>query len=240
MVKRAPIALLKAGTVHPGHYLVLVGGTVAGVEEAWRTGSGAGDVTDDVFLPDPHHDGAAPSATAPIRDEALGILETRRRRPPAARRRRLKAAVHLATLRLADDLGGAGFRPDGRSPRSRPRWRSLRAPPAKGQILHQALLSRLETTVLDVVAEGTRYAGCRYESRTAPRSEGGGVTMHLGSVIGTLVPAVIADGMEGVPLLWVQPLDKQGRRRRAFVAPTAPAWPVPARRSTGRPVARRR
>jgi microcompartment protein CcmL/EutN len=42
MVKRAPIALLKAGTVHPGHYLVLVGGTVASVEEAWRAGRGEG------------------------------------------------------------------------------------------------------------------------------------------------------------------------------------------------------
>lgn len=43
--------------------------------------------------------------------------------------------------------------------------------------------------------------------------------MQLGRVIGTLVPAVIADGLAGVPLLWVQPLDKQGRARgAAFVA----------------------
>lgn len=39
--------------------------------------------------------------------------------------------------------------------------------------------------------------------------------MHLGKVIGTLVPAVVYSGLEGVPLLWVQPLDKhekpQGR-----------------------------
>ena len=34
--------------------------------------------------------------------------------------------------------------------------------------------------------------------------------MKLGKVIGTLVPAVVADGMTGVPLLWVQPLDKEG------------------------------
>ena len=32
--------------------------------------------------------------------------------------------------------------------------------------------------------------------------------MYLGQVIGTLVPAVVYEGMEGVPLLWVQPLDK--------------------------------
>lgn len=34
--------------------------------------------------------------------------------------------------------------------------------------------------------------------------------MQLGRVIGTLVAATITPGMEGVPLLWVQPLTKQG------------------------------
>ena len=34
--------------------------------------------------------------------------------------------------------------------------------------------------------------------------------MVLGRVIGTLVPAVVYEGLEGVPLLWVQPLDKHG------------------------------
>lgn len=34
--------------------------------------------------------------------------------------------------------------------------------------------------------------------------------MFLGRVIGRLVPAVVTPGMEGVPLLWVQPLDKRG------------------------------
>ena len=32
--------------------------------------------------------------------------------------------------------------------------------------------------------------------------------MFLGKVIGRLVPAVVYDGMQGMPLLWVQPLDK--------------------------------
>lgn len=35
--------------------------------------------------------------------------------------------------------------------------------------------------------------------------------MFLGRVIGTLVPAVVTEGMQGVPLLWVQPLDKHQR-----------------------------
>jgi len=33
--------------------------------------------------------------------------------------------------------------------------------------------------------------------------------MYLGRVIGTLVPALVYEGLEGVPLLWVQPLSKQ-------------------------------
>ena len=32
--------------------------------------------------------------------------------------------------------------------------------------------------------------------------------MFLGRVIGRLVAAVVTPGMEGIPLLWVQPLDK--------------------------------
>lgn len=32
--------------------------------------------------------------------------------------------------------------------------------------------------------------------------------MHLARVIGTLVPAVAYEGLAGVPMLWVQPLDK--------------------------------
>ena len=42
--------------------------------------------------------------------------------------------------------------------------------------------------------------------------------MHLGRVIGTLVPAVVYEGLEGVPMLWVQPLDKSRQPKwRAFV-----------------------
>ncbi len=32
--------------------------------------------------------------------------------------------------------------------------------------------------------------------------------MYLGKVIGRLVASVLPEGMQGVPLLWVQPLDK--------------------------------
>ena len=35
--------------------------------------------------------------------------------------------------------------------------------------------------------------------------------MFLGRVTGRVIPAVVHPGLEGVPLLWVQPLDKHGR-----------------------------
>ena len=38
MAKRAPIDVIRAGTVHPGKYLILVGGDVAAVEEALEAG----------------------------------------------------------------------------------------------------------------------------------------------------------------------------------------------------------
>ena len=42
--------------------------------------------------------------------------------------------------------------------------------------------------------------------------------MRLAKVIGTLVPAVVTPGLEGVPMLWIQPLDKRGERSgRALV-----------------------
>lgn len=34
--------------------------------------------------------------------------------------------------------------------------------------------------------------------------------MLLGRVIGTLVPCVVYEGLTGVPMLWVRPLDRRG------------------------------
>ena len=41
--------------------------------------------------------------------------------------------------------------------------------------------------------------------------------MFLGRVIGRLVPAVVCDGLGGVPLLWVRPLDKRGAEAGAAI-----------------------
>lgn len=167
MLKRSPIALLKCGTIHPGRYLALVGGTVASTEEAWRTGCGAGDVTDDVFLPDPHPDLVAALATppAPQPAEAMAVFETTT--SPALLRcvdAALKAVpIHLAVLRLADDLGGRGLAILTGSLTDLQAALAIaeHAVGARGRLVGQALLPRVETTLLDVVAAGTRFAGCR-------------------------------------------------------------------------------
>ena len=46
--------------------------------------------------------------------------------------------------------------------------------------------------------------------------------MLLGRVVGTVVPAVVYDGLAGVPMLLVQPLDRSGEPEgRAVVAADA-------------------
>lgn len=115
MAKRAPIDVIHAGTVHPGKYLVLVGGAVADVEEALAAGCavGADEVLDAVLLPNVHPDviAAIRGRRARGTGEALGIVET----PTVASiidaaDAGLKGArVRLLELRLADGLGGKGY-----------------------------------------------------------------------------------------------------------------------------------
>ncbi|MBK6899376.1 MAG: BMC domain-containing protein [bacterium] len=112
MLKASPIALLKCGSVHPGRWLALIGGTVASVEAAYA--AGVEETDDAVLLRDPHPALRAALAGRPAGlrpDFALGALET----GSAATLLKavdtaLKAApVGLAELRLCDDLGGRGL-----------------------------------------------------------------------------------------------------------------------------------
>lgn len=115
MVKAAPIERIEAGTIQPGKHLVLVGGQVAAVEEAFATGMRAADEAplDTVLLPDVHaqvHD-AVFGQRRPATHESLGILETQ---TVAAVVRAADAAVkgalvEIMELRLGDGLGGKGL-----------------------------------------------------------------------------------------------------------------------------------
>ena len=115
MSKRAPLQVIRAGTVHPGKYLVLAGGLTADVEESLEAGREvAGDaLVDVVFLPDVHPDVVASIAGARREDggEALGVIETDTvaATVDAADAGVKGASVTIRELRLADDLGGKGY-----------------------------------------------------------------------------------------------------------------------------------
>lgn len=115
MSKRSPVEVLRAGTVHPGKYLVLVGGLTADVEEALDEGRvvGAASLTDVVYLPDVHPDVVESIGGARRREagEALGVVETRTVAAAvrAADAGVKEAEVSIRDLRLADDLGGKGY-----------------------------------------------------------------------------------------------------------------------------------
>ncbi len=115
MVKRGPVAEIVAGTVHPGHYLVMVSGEVGDVEEAILAGreASATALIDQVFLPDVH-----PDVVAAIRGErvagageALGVLETLTVAATieAADAGLKGATVYLMEINLADGLGGRAY-----------------------------------------------------------------------------------------------------------------------------------
>ncbi len=115
MVKKAPVARIQSGTVQPGHYLVLVSGDVASVEEAAGAGveTGRDSLRDSLFLPNVHPDvvraiaGERPSA----HEDALGVIETHTVASAilAADAGVKGAEVTLLQLRLADGLGGKGL-----------------------------------------------------------------------------------------------------------------------------------
>ena len=121
MVKRAAVALIHAGTVQPGRYLVLLGGKVAEVEESLKAGRdvGADTLDDTVWLPGIHQDvlkvihstHTSPDIARPSKADSLGIIETRT--APAAIKAgdvAVKGAtITLLSIRLSDGLGGKGL-----------------------------------------------------------------------------------------------------------------------------------
>ena len=116
MLKKAPIAFLKNGTITRGRYLTVIGGSTGAVEESFAEGLywGGNAVLDKVFLPDVHPDvfAAMFGRRKATRDGAWAIVET------ASISANIRAAevalkgtpVELIELRLADDgLAGKGL-----------------------------------------------------------------------------------------------------------------------------------
>lgn len=115
MAKRSPIDVLRSGTIHPGRYLVLVGGAVGDVEEAFAAGREIGGpcLLDTVFLPNVHAQvvAALRGARRAGAGEALGIIETETVASVigAADAGVKGAKVQILDLRLGDGLGGKGY-----------------------------------------------------------------------------------------------------------------------------------
>lgn len=115
MVKRAQLDVIHAGTVQPGRFLVLVGGSVAEVEEAVKAGkeNSLDSLNDSIFLPGVHPDVVRALSGGRLNQpiEALGIIETLS--VPAAilaADKGIKGAqVSLIEVRLADGLNGKGL-----------------------------------------------------------------------------------------------------------------------------------
>jgi len=115
MIKQSPITVIKSGTVHDGKYLILIGGSVASVEEAYYKGASFAQeaVVDQLCLPDIHeqvHDAILGQRNICAR-EAIGIIETL---SVAATIQSADIAIkstniEIVEIRLADHLGGKAF-----------------------------------------------------------------------------------------------------------------------------------
>lgn len=179
MVKRSPIALLKTGTVHPGRFLVLIGGSVASVEEAFAAGvEAAGEsLSDSIFLPEVHGEvyDAALGARRSSEMETLGVVETETVACllGAADAARKGTDVQIVEIRLADDLGGRAFvlfdgsLPDveaaleiaGNRVRATRQGRAGGAARENGPVL-TTIMPRLDDTMRRIVDAGTRFSCC--------------------------------------------------------------------------------
>jgi len=114
MAQSSPVSSLFAGTVHPGRYLVLIGGDTAAVEIALETGD-SDDVVDSLFLADVHPTVVRAITTAdvaaPVDGDAVGVVETVTAATAivAADAGVKTAGVALLAVRLSDDLGGKAY-----------------------------------------------------------------------------------------------------------------------------------
>jgi len=163
MTKRAPIALLRCGTVQPGRYLVLLAGTVASVEEAHALGATLESLGDEILLP--NVDGQLYEAVMGARKEprngSLGVLETST--APALLRAAdaaVKGAeVEIVELRFSDDLGGHAFMLlDGLLDQVEAALRIGAGRLDSTPPIDIRLLPRLDENVRRLLAGGTRFA----------------------------------------------------------------------------------
>lgn len=168
MVKRSPIAMLRCGTIHPGRYLVLVGGSVASTEEAYKAGMQVAEaghaLNDSIFLGDVHpylHD-AVLGMRRDLAGDALAVFETHSSPSLLAA---VDAAVKstpvmLSEIRLGDDLGGHALALMCGNLHDAETALQICADRAGGQLLARTLLPRLDPDLRSLLDQGTRFGQC--------------------------------------------------------------------------------
>ena len=168
MVKRSPIALLRCGTIHPGRFLILVGGSVASTEEAYAAGlqvaRSRGALRGKVFLGDvhPHLHDAVLGIRRKVEGDSLAVVEMHSSPPLLAA---VDAAVKstpvvLSEVRLGDDLGGHALALMSGDLFDVETAVDICSERADGQLLARTLLPRLDSDLRSVLDEGTRFGSC--------------------------------------------------------------------------------
>jgi len=168
MVKRSPIALLRCGSIHPGRFLILVGGSVASTQEAYEAGMQVGEaqrsLSGSIFLGDVHpylHD-AVLGIRRELVGDALAVVETRS--SPA-----LLAAVDAAVkstpvmlceVRLGDGLGGHALALLGGNLHDVETALEICSERAGSRLLARTLMPRLDQDLRSILDGGTRFGPC--------------------------------------------------------------------------------
>jgi len=168
MVKKSPIALLRCGTIHPGRFLILIGGSVASTQEAYAVGIQLGEregaLSGSVFLGDVHpylHD-AVLGKRRDLTGDALAVVETHS--SPAllaAVDAAIKSTpVKLSEVRLGDDLGGHALAFLSGNLSDVEVALDICSERAGDQLLARTLLPRLDPGLRSVLDHGTRFSLC--------------------------------------------------------------------------------
>ena len=115
MLKQSPIAMLKAGTLSGGKYLILIGGSVAAVDEAYKTGMHIAESSciDHILIPDVHpelYQAIIADCPKPSRESLVTIETTSLATIVAIADASLKSThIQLVDLRLADNYAGKAY-----------------------------------------------------------------------------------------------------------------------------------
>jgi microcompartment protein CcmL/EutN len=168
MLKRSPIALLRCGTIHPGRFLILIGGSVASTQEAFESGKELGEaqgsLSGSVFLGDIHpnlHD-AVLGTRRDLTGDSLAVVETHS--SPAlldAVDAAIKSTpVVLSEVRLGDDLGGHALALMSGDLSDVEVALDICSDRAGEQLLARTLLPRLDGGLRSLLDQGTRFGSC--------------------------------------------------------------------------------